>query len=174
MATNSIQSQINNIVRNLEKVSKKFDKKGQQRVLKKGAKVVEVAIKAAMPRSSEIHHRYSTAKLDKSKRAAKGSGQIEASYTPGNAERSIQTMLFSKSPAVFVGPRIAKRNKKGLFSGRKVDGHYMHMIENGTVHYQGRHPIARGWESSKGAAFIAIQSEGKKMMKELNGQMTIL
>lgn len=166
MADVQIIGQADEIIRKLKSLSKKFDKKGQQRLLKKGAKIIQKSIKANSPTSGDTHYRYQTSKLNKNKRAAKGSGNIVAAYDPGNFKRAIKTMLFRRSSGVFVGPRIAKGNRTGTFSGNKVDGYYAHMVERGTVNYSGLHPIRTGFESSKAAAGKAIELEGKKLLTE--------
>ena len=166
-----VERELRIIKNNLKKLGKEFDKKGQQKILRSGALVIKKAVKAASPKSKKTHFRYNSAKLDKSKRAAKGSGQVEASYEPGNFERSISTMTFRKSSAVFVGPKIAKGNKNGHFSGNRVDGYYAHMVEIGTVNYSGKHPIRTGYEASKGLSIKAIENKGKKVVRKFTKKL---
>jgi HK97 gp10 family phage protein len=160
------QAEIAKIINAFNNLSKKFDKKGQQKILKKGATVIRSAVKSLAPESSDTHFRYDTGKLDKSKRAAKGSGQIVAAYEPGNFKRSIRIQLFKRSNAVFVGPVVAKGKKGGNYSGNKVDAYYAHIVEHGSIHYGGIAPIRRGFTGSKSTAGKAIEIEAKRLLKE--------
>ena len=164
---NKILDDVDKIIRNLKKVSKTFDRKGQRKLLRPGAVVIQKAIKAASPFGGDTSYRYQTSKIDKDKRAPKGSGNVVAALDPGNFQRSIRLLFFTRSSGIFVGPKVAKGNRTGVFSGSRVDGYTAHWTEYGTVNYQGKHPIRNGYESSKGAALVAINMKGKQIMNQL-------
>jgi len=57
-----------------------------------------------------------------------------ATYMPGNLMRSVRILPFRRSPAVWVGPKLAKgRMVSGVFAGARVDAFYAAMVEFGTV-----------------------------------------
>ena len=92
--------------------------------LRKAAAPLVEEIQFRAPVSEETHYRYSSGnKLVGSIRAPKGFGNIVATYTPGNLERSFQIFKFRRSSAIFVGPKGA-RGAGGVFSGQKTDGFY--------------------------------------------------
>lgn len=105
--------------------------RSRQKILAEAAKPMVDAGKNAAPKSSGPHKRYAAAKGG---RAAKGKGLVAATYHPGNLGRSIQVMRFRTAKSkVFVGARFQKRGSAtGDFKGRRVDGWYLHFVEQGT------------------------------------------
>lgn len=124
------QQEINDLIRALRKVSETA-KKSSQKAFKEAAGPLISAIKARAPQSEKAHHRYSTSKISGKIKAPKGSGNIVATYRPGNLQRSFKTLTFRSSAAVFIGPKLAKGNNKGTFAGAKTDGYYAHWVEFG-------------------------------------------
>lgn len=124
------QREINDLIKALRKVSETA-KKQSQNAFREAAGPLISAIKARAPQSEKAHSRYSTSKLSGKVRAPKGGGNIVATYQPGNLQRSFKTLTFRKSAAVFVGPNLAKSNKKGVFAGARTDAYYAHWVEFG-------------------------------------------
>lgn len=106
-------------------------KKQSQAAFRKAAAPLITAIQNGAPQSDREHYRYSTPKIAGNLRAPNGEGRIVATYTPGNLKRSIKTLIFRKSAAVFVGPKVDKRGSGGTFSGARTDGYYAHWVEFG-------------------------------------------
>lgn len=127
-----LQREINDLIRKLQGLSKEV-KKDSQDAFQEAAGPLVSAIKARAPQSEKPHYRYGTAKIAGGIRAPKGSGQIVATYMPGNLQRSFKTLKFRRSAAVFIGPNLAKGNKTGLFAGARTDAYYAHMVEFGTA-----------------------------------------
>ena len=123
------QREINALIKILQGVSIEA-KKQSQKAFKEAAGPLISAIKARAPISEKAHSRYKTTKLSGGIKAPKGMGQIEATYHPGNLQRSFRTLKFRRSPAVFVGPRL-DRNTSGVFKGNRADGYYAHFMEFG-------------------------------------------
>lgn len=126
------QGDLEQTLRKLNQLQKRIDdKKMRRRVMRKPANIVVKAARPKIPRSRRVHYRYSTPKIVKSRRAAKGSGRVVAAYYPGNLRKSIKRLRFRRSSREFVGPRLAKRGKtKGVFglSSTKVDGYYAQFL----------------------------------------------
>lgn len=152
-------------VRKLYGISKEFGRE-RQRILALGGAYASSSAEAAAPKSKAPHKRYSTPKLIRKVRAPKGMGVVAATYMPGNLARSINVLKFSRAKSkVFVGAKLA-RNSKGIFSGRRVDGYYMHFTEEGTPRQAGRHWFRSSWERSKGRVFGIIKTEFERVAKE--------
>lgn len=125
-------------------------KKDSQQILEFAAQPMVSAIAAGAPVSDRVHFRYSTAKASRKIRAPKGKGKVEASYHPGNLERSIQTLRFRRSAAIFVGAKLSK-NSKGVFKGKRTDAYYTHMVEYGTAHSAATPFIRPAVQATQGA-----------------------
>lgn len=106
-------------------------KKQSQTAFKQAAPILISAIQGRAPKSEEPHYRYKTPKISGKLRAPNGLGKIHATYMPGNLIRSFRTLVFRKSAAVYVGPKVDKQGSGGTFSGRRVDGYYAHWQEFG-------------------------------------------
>jgi HK97 gp10 family phage protein len=138
----SIQAEINALVRSLQNIDKEV-KKAALPALTKAARPIVTAARNNADISEATHFRYNTSKLVKGIRAPKGQGQIVATYRPGNLKGSIKTMRFRRSNgAVFVGP-VVSRNGSGTFgptstyeggimpSNARSDGYYGRFVEFG-------------------------------------------
>lgn len=135
MAVNpKLEQEISVLMRKFRAVADDAKRDGRA-ILEYAAGPMVSAIAAAAPVSDEVHFRYSTAKANKSIRAPKGKGNIAAEYHPGNLERSIRTLKFRRSDAVFVGPKLTS-GSRGVFKGARTDAYYAHMVEFGTEHSQ--------------------------------------
>jgi len=163
-ATNAaMQREINIVTKKLYGLLDLFDRKGQHEILKPAAKLLVSAARGNIKDSKKLHHRYSTAKLSKNIRAPKGKGNVIATYYPGNLRKSIRTLLFRRSKAVFVGPRLSKRNTKGEFGkGSRVDGYYAHWMERGSAHFGGIGYMRRAYETTKGTIKLMIKNSVKR------------
>lgn len=111
------QSEINALLRRLRRVSTTAKRESQQ-AFKSAAPVLISAIQGRAPESDAPHSRYS-------------GGKIAATYHPGNLRRSFRTLVFRRSAAVFVGPKLAKGNSGGDFKGNRTDAYYAHFQEFG-------------------------------------------
>ena len=125
------EQELQEVLRSLDEFQNSIsDRKLRRRVMRKPAKIVVNAARPKVPRSKKIHYRYSTPKVVKRRRTAKGSGVIVAAYVPGNLRKSIKRLNFRKSFREFVGPKLRKGNTKGVFglNATKVDGYYAAMM----------------------------------------------
>lgn len=114
----TIQAEIDILIRKLNAVSDQA-KKDSRQALGEGAKPLISAIKANAPVSDEPHSRWS-------------GGKKVATYYPGNLKRSVKKLVFRRSAAVFVGPRIKSfgaNNATGDFKGNRTDAYYAHLME---------------------------------------------
>lgn len=119
------------------------DPKLRRRVMRKPAKIVVDAARRDLPiyrgrLASKGRPRYSTPKVIKSRRAAKGRGRVVATYFPGNLRKSIKRLNFRKTPREFIGPVLAKRGRtKGEFGrGTRVDGYYAQFLRGSRVAFR--------------------------------------
>ena len=110
-----IQDEIDDLVRKIYAISNNA-KKESQAAFRIAAKPLIAEIQARAPVSNEEHDRYL-------------GGKVVATYKPGNLKRSIKTLTFRRSSAVFVGPRLNKGGSTGTFSGNRTDGYYAHLME---------------------------------------------
>ena len=164
--TNSaMKREIEKAVKKMNGLLKEFDKKERQAILKPAAKIVQSAAKNNIPDSDDVHFRYSTAKLFNGVKAPKGSGNVITTYHPGNLRRSIKTLIFRKSAAVFVGPKVSK-STGGEFKGARTDGYYAHWMEFGTVNFPGVGFMRRAAESTESGVIASITKEVTEKIKE--------
>ena len=119
-----LQGEINALIRKLQGLAPAI-KKVAQSDLAEASGILVSAVQGRAPVGDKPHNRYRTAKVIKGIRAPKGSGNIVATYQPGNLKRSFKTLKFRRSEAVFVGPKVG---------GNAADGYYAHMVEFGTIH----------------------------------------
>lgn len=133
MAINANQETLREIAELRKKLYAISDnaKKQSQTAFRKAAPILIDAIQSRAPQSDAPHSRYDTPKIAGHLRAPNGMGQIVATYTPGNLKRSFKTLVFRKSAAVYVGPKVDKRGSGGTFTGTRTDGYYAHWMEYG-------------------------------------------
>lgn len=168
----TIEQEINEAVRKLEKCGNLF-RENRQRVAALGGAYAASAAEAAAPKSRAVHYRYSTAKLTKKLRAPKGYGNRVASYTPGNLGRSISVLKFNRAKSkVFVGAKLS-RQSKGNFSGRRTDGYYLHFVEQGTVNSRANAFFRASWERSRGFVFSIMAKEFTRLGQQFEQQNAI-
>lgn len=122
-----LQSELNTLIRKLDGL-KDATKRDRDRILIEAAGPLRSAIAGRAPQSDKAHSRYSTPKINNKIRAPKGRGVIAATYQPGNLRKSIQTLRFRRSKAVFIGPKVQRSG------GKTPDGYYAHMVNFGTLH----------------------------------------
>lgn len=163
-----IDKELSTVIDKLKKIEKSLDKGKIKKILKDSAKPLLLAARANVPVSEKTHFRYNTAKINRKMRAPKGKGNKIANYSPGNLKRSIQVLRFRKSRhRIYVGPKVAKRNNKGSFSGRRVDGYYAAWVEFGTRNMKGAHYMSRAFESTKGIVKADIIERSKRVIREM-------
>lgn len=122
-----LQSELNTLIRTLQGLTPAATKQSKK-LLTEAAGPLVAAIQGRAPVSDKPHKRYKSSKG--TKRAPKGTGQVVATYYPGNLKRSFGVLRFRRSKAVFVGPKAT--GNSGDFRGRRADGYYAHMVEFGT------------------------------------------
>lgn len=125
-----LQKEIDTLQKKLRAVSDTA-KRQSQTAFKQAAPILISAIQGRAPQSDAPHFRYNTPKVSGNLRAPNGMGNIVATYMPGNLKRSFKTLVFRKSAAVHVGPKLDKQGRGGVFSGARVDGYYAHWMEYG-------------------------------------------
>ena len=115
------------------------DRKTRRKVMRKPAKIVVDKARRSVPVGKRIHYRYSTPKIIKNKRAAKGSGVIVATYHPGNLRKSVKRLNFRKSAREFIGPKLGRGGRnKGEFglSATRVDAYYAAAMAGSAVRFR--------------------------------------
>lgn len=115
-----LQADLNRVLRTLKGVEP-FVRKSGKADLREAAKILSTAVAIRTPVGVKTHKRYPKRT---GRKAAKGSGNVLATYKPGNLRKSIRVLSFRRSPAAWVGPKL----------GKTPDGYYAHMVERGTVH----------------------------------------
>jgi len=125
-----LEAEIGALMKKLYSVSDTAKKRSQS-AFKEAAPILISAIQARAPQSDAPHYRYDTPKIANKLRAPNGSGKIVATYMPGNLKRSFKTLVFRRSAAVFVGPKVDKRGSGGVFAGARADGYYAQWMEYG-------------------------------------------
>lgn len=129
-----MQSQVDDITRKLRLYAGMMNQNLDKFLDYAAVPVVQIG-QAAAPMGHKIHYRYVSLLAGKGHRMSKGSGEIAATYVPGNLKGSVKTMRFSRSKnTVFVGPKIARGRTTGKFGPSRPDAYYAHMVEHGTVH----------------------------------------
>lgn len=145
----SLQREIDVLIKRLYAVSDK-GKRESQAIFKVAAKPLIAAIKARAPVSDGPHSRYKD-------------GSIVATYKPGNLRRSIRSLTFRRSAAVFVGPKLDKTGSGG------VDGYYAAWVEFGTES-QSPQPFVRPAVAETGSAVLGIAARALKKQIETHAQ----
>jgi len=155
----------------IEAAARTFQKFGQvmqgevKRVTALGGYYFASAAEAAAPTGTKIHKRYSTAKVSKSMRAPKGSGNVVATYMPGNLKRSIRVLDLKRAKnASYVGAKLNKGPATGTFSGTRADGYYMHMVERGTKNWQGSPFFVAAWNRAKPRVTAIMVNEFERVI----------
>ena len=136
-----LQAELNQVISRLKKLEPGV-RKGAQKDLEEASKILVSAVKGKTPVGDKVHKRYPRRK---GKKAAKGAGQVVATYRPGNLQRSIRTLKFRRSEAVFVGPKLG---------GKAADGYYAHFVEDGTK-----------FQTSQKFVAAAVASAGSQTLK---------
>lgn len=113
-----LQADLNKVLKTLKGVEP-FVRKSGKEDLKEAAKILATAVAIRTPVGIKTHKRYPKRT---GRKASKGSGNVLATYKPGNLRRSIRVLAFRRSPAAWVGPKL----------GKTPDGYYAHMVERGT------------------------------------------
>lgn len=117
MSDAKLQQEVNDLMRKLRKVSTAA-KRDSQQAFRQAAPVLISAIQGRAPVSEAPHSRYS-------------GGRIAATYHPGNLRRAFRALVFRRSAAVFVGPKLDKAGTGGDFRGNRADAYYAHWVEFG-------------------------------------------
>jgi HK97 gp10 family phage protein len=146
----------------INEIIKSVDPKESKEILRSAAKILIATARSIAPKSKTTHYRYNTPKINSRLRAPNGTGVKVASYEPGNLSRSIQILPLKKLvKSIIIGPKTAKRNGTGKFSGRKVDGFYANMIEGGTKNITPNRFMERSWNTTRSTVTRKIASQLK-------------
>lgn len=114
-----LQADLNKALKALKGVEPFIRKSGKED-LREAAKILSTAVAIRTPIGTKVHRRYPRRT---GKKAGKGSGNVLATYKPGNLRKSIRVLNFRRSSAAFVGAKL----------GKNPDGYYAHMVERGTT-----------------------------------------
>lgn len=152
----ALQSELNDLIRRLDGLEG-MTRRVRNQVLTEAAGPLRAAISGRAPMSDAPHKRYSTPKIAGHLRAPKGMGVVKAVYQPGNLRKSIETLRFRRSRAVFIGPKVDKSG-----GGRMPDGYYAHMVNFGTV----EQPAQRFVEAGVAAAGNVSLRLATELMKQ--------
>lgn len=174
----TFSSEVDDVVRKLMDLKDTFSTRQRRGVLRRGAKPLVEAARAAAPVSDGPHYRYSTAKASGKLRAPNGSGRKVATYNPGNLRAAIGILTFRRSQALFVGPNVAKglgNGSSGEFGpGGKVDAYYAHWVEFGTVRSAAKPYMRPAWDATKETVEKKIVSEFQKLIQRYERKHTKL
>lgn len=135
---NVTDQDVEKIIRTLNKLDKTFNAKEIKKIQNKSGAPLIKEMKKNIPKSKEPHHRKDS------------SGNIVATYYPGNLRRSIRRLNIKGAYYSWYGPKTTAT--KGEFRGNKVDGWYAHFVEFGLS----------PWGKSTGFGFTrrALDSKG--------------
>lgn len=144
-----IQAEVNNLILKLQSISDTA-RKDSRMAFSEGAKPLIAAIKAAAPVSQGPH-------------IGRGPGGVNVLYKPGNLRRSFRKLLFRRSSAVFVGPKV------DFVGGASANGYYAHFVEFGTVN-QAPQPFVRPVAATIGPVALRISAVELKRMIEIHAK----
>lgn len=136
-------------------------KKERQGVLRKAAAPLVRAAQDRAPVSNFEHKRYAR---HGGAKAGKGQGEVVATYEPLNLENSLRVMVFPRSEAVFVGPKIGKGGNRFGPSTGKYDPYYAHMVEFGTSNSSARPFMRPAWAQMEGPVTRDVLERFKKLV----------
>lgn len=170
----SLQSEIDVAVKKLYRFGDTVAK-NRQRIASLGGSYFAAAAEAAAPRSKRPHRRYNTSKVTKSIRAPKGSGNVVATYLPGNLAASFKVLKFRRAASkVYVGARLAKGQASGIFGpGRRQDGYYMHMVEMGTRQSAARPFFRSAWQRAEPRVLSIMLEQWRRVGAQFEQQNKI-
>jgi hypothetical protein len=77
-------------------------------------------------------------------------------------------LIFSRSDAVFVGPKVDKGGSGGTFSGSRVDGFYAHWMDYGAPE-AGIRPRAFVWPAVNAIGARTLQVAIQELKKKIFG-----
>lgn len=119
-------------------------------ILRAASRPLVNEIKRRAPVSKEEHSRYQN-------------GQIVATYRPGNLRRSFRVLRFSRSPSLFVGPKVG--------SDAAADGYYAHWQEFGAPAAGiPPRPFVAPAEQAAGPTVLRLASEALKKQIQLTAK----
>lgn len=156
------QKQLDKDLRLLEKVLEELPKayrvKERKKVLRKASEPLIAAAQMKAP----------VYRGGKRRVATLGDG-TKVAYYPGNLKLSIKRLRFSKSPSIWVGPKVTKRRKEGDtygLSNRKVDAYYAHWQEFGTVNIPKRPFLRPAFDQTRNQMLKIISSGFADVLKK--------
>jgi thiamine biosynthesis protein ThiC len=147
----------------------------RKRIASLGGAYMASSLEAAAPRGKKVHKRYSTAKVAKRMRAPKGMGRVVATYYPGNLGMSLQVLPFNRANTkVFVGAKLARRATGSFGQGKRTDGYYLNMVENGTAK-SGSRPFYRATvDRSKDRVYKLMEREWRRISQKFENENKIV
>lgn len=155
------------LIREFNQIAKNV-RRDKKNILRASAAILVNEIKFRAPIGKKIHKRYSTPKINKGRRAAKGSGVVVATYYPGNLRFSISALNLRRTSAVFVGPKLAKGRGGGSHNNASnADGYYAHMVENGTQNTNARPFVAPAVAAVGGSVMEDIKRRLRAKIKRI-------
>ncbi|GIV35454.1 MAG: hypothetical protein KatS3mg031_2989 [Chitinophagales bacterium] len=163
---------IKDVEKALRDIPKALARKKVKKALEEASRPIVEGAKSRVPVAERVVKRYKP--LSAGKRAARGKGNVVAEYYPGNLKRAIRILRggkFSKSSAVFIGPKVQKRGQgAGKFSGNRVDAWYFHFIERGTMHMRARPFLRPAFDENKEKVFHLASLKFAALIDEVKGQ----
>jgi HK97 gp10 family phage protein len=163
-SSGNIERDIEDIVRILDQITGRFDRKTLKMVMDRAAQPMLATARRLAPKHPKAHSMYNTPKLSNNLRAPKGMGVKSATFQPGNLSRAIQIMAhgpFKRSAATYIGPRYPIGTKKNVAP-------YAHMVEFGTAKQKAQPYMRPAFESMKEMSYrIARTGLGVELGKVL-------
>ena len=118
-----LQQEINVLIRKLDGLGRDVLKNAKDD-LKEGGSLIVSALKGRVPVGNKVHKRYKSGR----KKAAKGQGNVVATYRPGNLKRAYRILALRRmKTGIMIGPKL----------GGAVDGYYVHMVNNAVTFKNG-------------------------------------
>jgi len=171
MSDIQLQAEITDLMRKLKSVGN-HGRKAAKEAFTDASGILIAAIQGRAPISDAPHHRYSTPKIGNRSRAPRGMGKKVATYMPGNLKRSFKVLPFRRSSAVWIGPKVAKGNPSGVFSGLRTDAYYAAMVEFGTRRTSAqpfvRPAVAAGGSTTLRIATVALKKKLEQFTKSIS------
>lgn len=132
---------VDEVSRKLSQIQRKInDKKLRRKVMAPAARLVVKAARQKTKVGDRVHKRYSTRKVIKNRRAKRNTGNVVATYKPGNLRGSIARLLFRNTFREWIGPKIDSKVRSKIYGPgtRRFDGYYAQMRYGSAVNFRRR------------------------------------
>lgn len=165
-----LKAELNEVIRKLESLPGVVAEKRKD-ILEYAAIPIVDAASGLAPLGTRVHYTYDTPKVDKGKRAAKGSGRIRGTYYPGNLRKSIKILRkLRRASSVFIGPIVTKSGKGAFGQGVRVNAFYAAMVEFGTQNMPAKPFMRPGFAKGAPQAKRRVELGLKQLLRKYKQQ----